>query len=146
MFETNPTPREAKISSIQPFDIATRRVSSHAFKTVGTAKKCAKHFQKCLRPENDKFSTEIIYNLNIKYFLQSFVTYEMSYMPESQIKSSGSATARADRKRSSTAAAFTTPLLVNKKVRSNMTLIPPPKLGPKVVPADDMPSHDQERT
>ena len=58
MFETNPTPREAKISSIQPFDIATRRVSSHAFKTVGTAKKGAKHFKKgwqtTLRPENKK--------------------------------------------------------------------------------------------
>ena len=58
MFETNPTPREAKISSIQPFDIATRRVSSRAFKTVGTAKKCAKQFQKgwqtTLRLENEK--------------------------------------------------------------------------------------------
>ena len=58
MFETNPTPREAKISSIQPFDIATRRVSSQAFKTVGTAKKCAKQFQKgwqtTLRLENEK--------------------------------------------------------------------------------------------
>ena len=71
----------------------------------------------------------------------------MSRMPESQIKSSGSAIGGADRKRSSTAAAFTTPLLVNKKkVRSSMTPNPPPKLGPKVVTADDMPSHDQMTT
>ena len=71
----------------------------------------------------------------------------MSCTSESQGKASGAGSGRADRKRSSTAAGFATPLLIEKKkVRSNIITNPSQEPEAKAGPTDGKPSFDQVRT